>query len=102
MLSSSKTSLGEMVHFVCLLMLWLCASVPTVLGQFGPWTIRTRSIRRTMDDSDPVNSDLILFSFGQFGPRKVGSELTKSKMDFTCRSELTKGQMDLMSELTNA
>ena len=53
------------------------------------WTIRT------LVDLDLVNSDLILFSFGQFGPRKVRSELTKF------RSELTKGRMDLRSELTN-
>ena len=61
---------------------------------YGTWTIRT------LDDSDLVNSDLILFYFGHFGPGKVRSELTKSQMIF--RFELTKGQMDLRSELTNA
>ena len=60
----------------------------------GTWTIWT------LDDSGLVNSDLIFFSFGQFGPQKVRSELTKSQMVF--RSEVNKGQMDLRSELTNA
>ena len=58
------------------------------------WTIQT------LDNSDLVNSDLILFSFGQFGPQKIRPELTKSKTNFW--SELFKGQMDFRSELTNA
>ena len=60
----------------------------------GTWTIRT------LDNLDPVSSDLMLFSFGQFGPQKIRPELTKSQMVFW--SELTKGQMDFRSELTNA
>ena len=60
----------------------------------GTWTIRT------LDDSDLVSSDPILFYFVQFGPRKVRSELTKRQMVF--RSKLTKGQMDFRSELVNA
>ena len=39
----------------------------------GTWTIRI------LDDSDLVNSDLIIFSFGQFGPRKVRSKSPKVK-----------------------
>ena len=42
----------------------------------GTWTIRT------LDNSDLVNSDLMLFSFGQFGPQKIRPELTKSQMFF--------------------
>ena len=79
---------------------WLDVNVFIKCGQDGTWTICT------LDDSNLVNSDLIIYLLlvnldlftGQIGPREIRFEFTKCQM--VLRSEVTKSQMALRSDLT--